>query len=108
MGRSITCFMASLVIVGAAWNCEFSAGSVMLAELRLRNETHVQAYNDFIIFSLAGVSSVSSGYIYSTHGWAAVIWTAECLNMAFVLFLAIDLLRCHYSDKQSKESANSN
>jgi hypothetical protein len=40
---------------------------------------HVQAYNDFIIFSVAGAGSLISGVIYAAYGWLALIYAVSGL-----------------------------
>lgn len=69
-----------MVLSGLGWNFAFSAGTVMLTSCYKPVEaTEVQAYNDFIIFSVAGGGSLISGVIYATYGWLFLIYLVSGL-----------------------------
>jgi hypothetical protein len=49
-------YFGGMLLLGIAWNFSFSAGTVMLTESYLPHEaTDVQAVNDFILFTIAGM-----------------------------------------------------
>lgn len=54
--------------------------------------TEVQAYNDFIIFSVAGGGSLISGVIYATYGWLFLIYLVSGM-VRTVYLLPVMLIR---------------
>ena len=41
--------------------------------------TDVQSVNDFILFTVAGLGSLASGFIYSGAGWNVLIYCAAAM-----------------------------
>ena len=63
-------YWATLVLVGLGWNFMFVGGSTLLMECHTAQErAKVQALNDFLIFSVAALASLSSGAIQHGAGW---------------------------------------
>lgn len=88
LGSDLWNFYMGMALLGIAWNFSFSSGTVMLTGSYRKSEaTNVQAVNDFILFSVAGIGSLASGAIYSTEGWFVLIYVATCMMLFnFVLF----------------------
>lgn len=64
-----------MILCGVGWNFCFSAGTVMLmGSYRPEEATDVQAFNDFILFSIAGGGSLVSGTVYADYGWKTLIY----------------------------------
>lgn len=77
-------FFSGLVILGLAWNFMFVGGTTLLTESYRREERFkVQGLNDFIVYGMMSVSSLSSGVLLQQFGWESVN-TAVLLPMVLV------------------------
>ena len=82
-GNTVAHFVAALVLLGAGWNFMYTGGTALLTECYSPAEkARVQGANDFIVFTMMGVSSLASGAMVSIAGW-------EAMNRAVVPFLAV-------------------
>lgn len=76
-GTTVAHFVAALVLVGVGWNFMYTGGTVLLAESHSAGEkARAQGANDFIVFTVMGVSSFSSGALVSSAGWQVMNWAA--------------------------------
>jgi MFS family permease len=74
-GTTVTHFVVALTLVGAGWNFMYTGGTLLLTEAYAPAEkARTQGANDFIVFSIMGVSSLSSGALVSAAGWEAMNW----------------------------------
>jgi len=82
-GNTVAHFVAALVLLGAGWNFMYTGGTALLTECYSPAEkARVQGANDFIVFTMMGVSSLASGAMVSIAGW-------EAMNRAVLPFLAV-------------------
>lgn len=73
-------YFSGMVLLGLAWNFSFSAATVMLTQSYLAVEAvDVQAWNDFILFTIASAGSLASGYVFSYYGWYVLIYAASAM-----------------------------
>jgi predicted MFS family arabinose efflux permease len=73
LGLTIAHFWTALVLLGIGWNFAFIGATTMVTQCHRPEESKkVQAFNDFLIFGAMTVSSVSSGTVLATLGWAAI------------------------------------
>lgn len=87
-GHSITHFWLALVALGLSWNFLFIGASTLLTETYRKEETaKSQAINDFMVFSVVTVASLSSGYFQNTYGWKYVNYS----GLLFVFVIAVSL-----------------
>ncbi|MEO1001388.1 MAG: MFS transporter, partial [Pseudomonadota bacterium] len=89
MGVELENFYIALVLLGIGWNFGYIGGTAMLADAHAPEERgRVQGMNDFAVFGLVTIASLSSGGLMNgigatpEAGWAAV-------NYAMVPFLAL-------------------
>jgi MFS family permease len=82
-------FYVALMLLGIGWNFSFIGGTAMLAGSHKPEErARVQGMNDFAVFGMVTIASLSSGLLMNcsggspTEGWAAV-------NYAMIPFLAL-------------------
>jgi len=76
-GVTLAHFVAALVLVGIGWNFMYTGGTTLLTESYAPAEkARTQGANDFIVFSIMGVSSFSSGALVSAAGWEVMNWGA--------------------------------
>lgn len=76
-GLTVTHFVVALVLVGVGWNFMYTGGTTLLTESYTPAEkARTQGANDFIVFSIMGLSSLSSGAMVSAAGWEWMNWSA--------------------------------
>lgn len=67
-------YWGALIFLGIGWNFLFLGGTTLLTGCYRRPERFkVQAVNDFLVFGLQGVGSVSAGVLLATLGWRGVM-----------------------------------
>ncbi len=67
-------YWGALVFLGIGWNFLFLGGTTLLAQsYRPSERFRVQAVNDFIVFGLQAVGSLSAGVLLATTGWTGVM-----------------------------------
>src|SRR3984893_9678497 len=66
-------FWATLIVLGVGWNFSFVGASALVLEThRPAERNKVQAFNDFLVFGMMAVGSVSSGQLLANYGGSAV------------------------------------
>ena len=74
-------FLSALILLGIGWNFAFIGGTTLLTQTsRPAEQLRVQAVNEFSIFGLVALASLSTGWLYDRLGWVA-------LNLAVVPLL---------------------
>lgn len=82
-GLSVAHFWGALVLLGVGWNFLYIGGTTMLTETyRPEERAKAQGANEFAIFVMMVVSSLSSGMIVTQSGW-------ELLNIAALIPVAV-------------------
>jgi predicted MFS family arabinose efflux permease len=72
-GISVAHFVAALALVGIGWNFMYTGGTTLLTQTYAPNEkARTQGLNDSIVFATMGVSSLASGALVTTSGWATM------------------------------------
>jgi MFS family permease len=85
-GISVAHFWTSLVLLGVGWNFLYVGGTALLTETyRPEERAKAQGANEFVIFVMMVISSLSSGMIVTNAGW-------ELLNLAALLPLGAVLV----------------
>lgn len=81
-------FWLALVMVGIGWNFLFLSGTNLLPYgYRSTERFRVQSVNDFLVFSIQAIASLSSGWVLYHWGWDGVLWACIPLILAFVVLL---------------------
>lgn len=76
-------FLSALILLGAGWNFAFVGGTALLTQTyRPVEQLKVQAVNEFAVFGLVALATLSAGWLYDRFGWAV-------LNMAVAPLLLI-------------------
>jgi MFS family permease len=66
-------FYAALVLIGIGWNFMFTAGTTLLEHAYNDEEkAYVQGLNDFVVFGLSGLATLSSGFMLDRVGWGSM------------------------------------
>lgn len=67
-------YWSSLVFLGLGWNFLFLGGTTLLTQCYRPSERFkVQALNDFLVFGMQGIGSLSAGVLLSAIGWNGVM-----------------------------------
>lgn len=86
LGVELLHFLSALVLLGVGWNFVFIGGTALLTQTyRPAEQLKVQAVNEFSIFGLVALATLSAGWLYDRFGWIT-------LNLAVVPLLAVALL----------------
>jgi MFS family permease len=76
-GVEVASFWWSLVLLGVGWNFLYVGGTTMLTETyRPEERARAQGANEFAIFAMMTLSSISSGMIVTHGGWDRVNYAA--------------------------------
>lgn len=82
-GISLEHFFVALILLGVGWNFAFVGATSMVAEGQKPNERNkIQGFNDFVIFGITAIASLSSGKILAAFGWSS-------LNLTMFPFLVL-------------------
>jgi len=85
---SVLHYWLTMVILGIGWNFLFLSGTNLLPHgYRPEERFKIQSFNDFMVFSVQAVASLSSGWILFHFGWQGMIDAAVPLLLAFALLL---------------------
>ncbi|MFA6314262.1 MAG: MFS transporter [Sterolibacterium sp.] len=69
-GISVMHFWWALFLLGVGWNFLYIGGTTLLTETyRSEEKAKAQGTNDFIVFAIQGITSLSSGILISRQGW---------------------------------------
>jgi len=76
LGIALGNFYLALILLGLGWNFGFIGATTMLTNAQRPEErARTQAANEFIMFGVVAVASLSSGILFTTIGWQAINWT---------------------------------
>jgi predicted MFS family arabinose efflux permease len=79
-------FLSALVLLGVGWNFAFIGGTTLLTHAyRPAEQLKVQAVNEFSVFGLVALATLSAGWLYDRFGWVT-------LNLAVVPLLIAALI----------------
>ena len=93
-GVTLMHFWWALVLLGVGWNFLFIGGTTLLTETyRPEEKAKVQGTNDFIVLGVMGLTSLSSGVLISSAGWASL--NTYALPIVAMTALATALLWLH-------------
>jgi MFS family permease len=69
-GVSLMHFWWALLLLGVGWNFLYVGGTTLLTETyRSEEKAKAQGANDFAVFAVQGLTSLSSGLLISRQGW---------------------------------------
>lgn len=92
-------FLSALILLGVGWNFAFVGGTALLTQTyRPVEQMKVQAVNEFAIFGLVAVATLSAGWLYDRFGWLA-------LNLSVVPMLFLALIAAVRIDRKMRLAA---
>ena len=91
-------FLSALVLLGVGWNFAFIGGTALLTQTyRPAEQLKIQAVNEFAVFGLVALASLSAGWLYDRFGWVT-------LNLAVVPFLLAALIATIGIERQTRQA----
>jgi predicted MFS family arabinose efflux permease len=76
-GTSVMHFWWALLLLGIGWNFLYIGGTTLLTETyRPEERAKVQGGNDFLVFAVQGITSLSSGVLITRQGWETLNYWA--------------------------------
>lgn len=101
-GRALVNYWTSLVLLGVGWNFLFVAGTVLLTQVyRPAERFKAQALNDFSVFGMQALASLSAGSLIHTAGWT----TLASLTIPVMLLMALAAFLVHRRSLQARPPA---
>lgn len=95
-GQHLVHYWWALVLLGVGWNFLFVGGTTLLPQTYTETERFkVQAINDFMVFGVQALASLSAGWVIFQFGWYSMIWSA--LPITLVMLVAAWQLKRHLS-----------
>ncbi|HEX5056056.1 MAG TPA: MFS transporter [Gammaproteobacteria bacterium] len=89
-GHGFMHYSGALILLGVGWNFLFVSGTTLLPQCYRAGESFkAQALNDFNVFGIQAVCSLSAGWVLFTLGWDAMVWMtlpASALMLALAIF----------------------
>lgn len=74
LGYTVAHFWVALVFLGLGWNFAYVGATALVADCHTPAERgKVQGLNDFLVFGLVSLASLSSGALQNWGGWHAVL-----------------------------------
>tara|TARA_R110001583_G_scaffold11285_1_gene51301 strand:- start:14970 stop:16154 length:1185 start_codon:yes stop_codon:yes gene_type:complete len=84
--RSLLNYWLALILLGIGWNFLFVSGTALLPQSYKDNERFkIQAFNEFCVFSVQAIASLSSGWILYQFGWKVLLMISLPLLMVVVV-----------------------
>lgn len=72
-GVSLMHFWWALTLLGIGWNFLFLTGTALLTETyRPEEKAKAQGFNDFVVFTVQGITSLASGAAINAAGWTSL------------------------------------
>jgi MFS family permease len=79
-------YWLTMVVLGVGWNFLFLSGTNLLRYgYRDEERFKVQSFNDFLVFSIQGIASLSSGWFLFHWGWQGVLYASMPLVLVFAI-----------------------
>ncbi len=101
-GVSVMHFWWALFLLGVGWNFMFIGGTTLLTETYAPEEkAKAQGTNDFVVFAIQGITSLSSGILISRQGWE----TLNLFALPAIAFTAAATLAYGWSRRASLRGA---
>jgi MFS family permease len=87
-GIDVAHFWVAIVLLGIGWNFGFVGATTMVtATYRPEERAKVQGLNDFLVFAVVALASLSSGKLFSTVGWTWI--NLVVFPIVLICFLAL-------------------
>ena len=97
LDQTVTNYLFSLIFLGLGWNFLFISGtSLLVLNYREEERFRAQGFNDFIVFSIQAIASLTAGVVLSYTSW-------KTMNMLCIPFLIIIIFTTLRADRLSRK-----
>ena len=94
LGITLGNFYLALILLGLGWNFGFIGATTMLTNAQRPEErARTQAANEFIMFGVVAVASLSSGILFTWVGWESINWTIFGMIALPLVLIALTRMR---------------
>ena len=91
-------YMIALIFLGLGWNFLFIAGTSLLVLTYNENEKYkAQGLNDFIVYSVHALGSLSAGIFISLSSWKIM----NLICIPFIILIILASVRADIVDKKN-------
>ena len=90
-------YLVALIFLGLGWNFLFISGtSLLVLSYREEEKFRAQGFNDFIVYTVQAIASLSAGVFISLTSW-------KTMNLVCVIFLIIIVISTFRADSKQKK-----
>ena len=90
-------YLVALIFLGLGWNFLFISGtSLLVLSYREEEKFKAQGFNDFIVYTVQAIASLSAGVFISLTSW-------KTMNLVCVIFLIIIVISTFRADSKQKK-----
>ena len=90
-------YLIALIFLGFGWNFLFISGtSLLVLSYREEEKFKAQGFNDFIVYSVQAVASLSAGVFLNLTSWK----TMNLVCIIFLIIIVISTLRADFTQKK--------
>ncbi len=83
-------YLLALIFLGLGWNFLYISGtSLLILTYKEEEKFKAQGFNDFIVFSIQAIASLSAGILLTTAGWK----TMNLICIPFLILIIISTFR---------------
>lgn len=105
IGTSVWHFWLALLFLGISWNFLFIGATTLLTQTYRDSErSRAQAVNDFTVFTVVALSSLSAGYLQHQFGWKFV--NIGVVPLLLIVLVSIVWLRTGGTGHQPIQESN--
>jgi len=98
-GVTVWHFWAALVALGISWNFLFIGATALLTQTyRPKEKAKAQGFNDFAVFTLVTIASLSAGVLQHKLGWEKVNYGA----LPFIMIIIMSVLWLKLKPEESR------
>ena len=90
-------YLIALIFLGFGWNFLFISGtSLLVLSYREEEKFKAQGFNDFIVYTVQAIASLSAGIFISLTSWK----TMNLVCIIFLIIIAVSTLRADFKEKR--------
>lgn len=98
MGQTVWHFWMALIALGVSWNFLFIGATALLTQTyRSEEKAKAQGFNDFAVFTLVTIASLSAGMLQHKFGW-------EMVNYGALPFIVVIVMSVFWLKMKSESS----
>ena len=93
-GNQLSNYWLALILLGVGWNFLFLGGTVLLPTTHtVEQKFKVQSVNEFMVFGIQAIASLSAGAMLFLLGWQGLLFTSLAIILAHMSLLVWQSIR---------------